>query len=226
MPFLLHIDTALEKASIMLSRNGQRIAIAENSSQKDHASWLHPSILDLSKNNEFSLDDLDAIAVTIGPGSYTGLRVGLATAKGLCFALNKPLIAINTLDLMASGAVSVQTELICPMIDARRMEVYTAIYDKDLQYLLKPTSIILDPSSFEKKLAAHTISFFGNGSGKFSSICKNYNASFPDITTNMDNMITMAEKSMENNVFADLQTIEPLYIKNFNSGEKEPPVKS
>lgn len=226
MPFLLHIDTALEKASIMLSRNGQRIAIAENSSQKDHASWLHPSILDLLKNNEFSLDDLDAIAVTIGPGSYTGLRVGLATAKGLCFALNKPLIAINTLDLMASGAVSVQTELICPMIDARRMEVYTAIYDKDLQYLLKPTSIILDPSSFEKKLAAHTISFFGNGSGKFSSICKNYNASFPDITTNMDNMITMAEKSMENNVFADLQTIEPLYIKNFNSGEKEPPVKS
>lgn len=226
MPFLLHIDTALEKASIMLSRNGQRIAIAENSSQKDHASWLQPSILDLSKNNEFSLDDLDAIAVTIGPGSYTGLRVGLATAKGLCFALNKPLIAINTLDLMASGAVSVQTELICPMIDARRMEVYTAIYDKDLQYLLKPTSIILDPSSFEKKLAAHTISFFGNGSGKFSSICKNYNASFPDITTNMDNMITMAEKSMENNVFADLQTIEPLYIKNFNSGEKEPPVKS
>lgn len=226
MPFLLHIDTALEKASIMLSRNGQRIAIAENSSQKDHASWLQPSILDLSKNNEFSLDDLDAIAVTIGPGSYTGLRVGLATAKGLCFALNKPLIAINTLDLMASGAVSVQTELICPMIDARRMEVYTAIYDKDLQYLLKPTSIILDPSSFEKKLAAHTISFFGNGSGKFSSICKNYNASFPDITTNMDNMITMAEKSMENNVFADLQTIEPLYIKNFNSGENEPPVKS
>jgi tRNA threonylcarbamoyladenosine biosynthesis protein TsaB len=140
MSLLLHIDTAVENASVCISKNGELIGIAENKNQKDHATWIQPAIQSLMKEAVYNLKELDAVAVSNGPGSYTGLRVGLATAKGLCFALNKPLITLSTLEVMTIAALNIPISNInyfCPLIDARRMEVFTAIYDISLKTILR-----------------------------------------------------------------------------------------
>src|SRR5687767_1657626 len=129
MALILNIDTAMELASICLSDEKEVLSFSENRDQKDHAGWLQPAIKQVMDDAGFSLSELAAIAVTSGPGSYTGLRVGLSSAKGLCFALKLPLITVNTLEAMAQAVPSEAAALRCPMIDARRMEVFTAIYD-------------------------------------------------------------------------------------------------
>ena len=150
MALILNIDTTGSKTSIALAIDGDVIADASNSEQRDHASWIHPAIDQLLLRNGFKPADLSAIAVTVGPGSYTGLRVGLATAKGFCYALNIPLITENTLLVMASQAISrysnekqPSVDFYIPMIDARRMEVFTAVYDNDLNKILTPKALIL-----------------------------------------------------------------------------------
>src|SRR5215208_5364975 len=138
MSFILNIDTALETASVSLANNGRMLQSLVSESQKDHASWLHPAIKILLEKQGIGMDQLVAVGVSNGPGSYTGLRVGLSTAKGFCYALNIPLITIGTLKLMAFSARDEAEDLICPMIDARRMEVYTAIYTGEMAELIKP----------------------------------------------------------------------------------------
>lgn len=154
MPLLLNIDTATENATISISQNENVINFLGSSDQKHHASFLQPAIKQLLELNNFSIDQLDAISVTIGPGSYTGLRVGLASAKGLCYALNIPLIALGTLEVMALSVIKQnqkpESYLYCPMIDARRMEVFTALYDHNLNEIITPCSIDLKPKIFEK----------------------------------------------------------------------------
>ena len=167
MSWFLNIDTAVKTASVCLAKDEESIGIKINTSQNDHASWLQPSIALLLSENNVSIEELDAIAVSAGPGSYTGLRVGMATAKGLCFALNKPLILISTLKMMAAGVLSETSSLICPMIDARRMEVFTAVYNHSLDAILKPHNHILSPDSFNEILEQNIVVFFGNGSDKF-----------------------------------------------------------
>lgn len=135
MPLILHIDTATNYASICISKDDVVLGFEENAEQKNHASFLQPAIKAMFAKCNFNLSDIDAVAVTNGPGSYTGLRVGLASAKGLCFALNKALILLNTLQVMAAASIESKKEedidiLFCPMIDARRMEVFTALYAK------------------------------------------------------------------------------------------------
>src|SRR6266513_982784 len=131
MSLLLNIDTAIETASICLSKDGNVLHLSINENQKDHAAWLTVAIQEMMQNSGYQLNQLNAIAVTIGPGSYTGLRVGLSTAKGLCYVLKIPLLTIGTLEMMAFAAKQNPVDLLCPMIDARRMEVFTAVYDKD-----------------------------------------------------------------------------------------------
>jgi len=215
MALILNIDTAVETASICLAKDGRLLLLDKNKDQKDHAGWLHPAIEAMMNETGYKLTDMDAFTVTIGPGSYTGLRVGLATAKGFCFALQKPLIVINTLQMMANAATENAVELICPMIDARRMEVFTAIYNKKLEIIVEPLALVVDEKSFAKELALNKILFLGNGSKKFKSLCENKNAVFTEITADASNIISLSELQFSKNQFADLAYSEPLYLKEF-----------
>jgi tRNA threonylcarbamoyladenosine biosynthesis protein TsaB len=220
MALILNIDTAVDVASICLAKDGKVLSIAKNESQKDHASWLHIAIKEIFEKNSLELRSVEAIAVTGGPGSYTGLRIGMATAKGICFALNKPLISLNTLLVMANAAKDESADLLCPMIDARRMEVFAAIYTKELEIVKDPVAITLSENSFAEYLSNNSICFFGNGSKKFQAIEKSSQAFFVEIKTDALSMISLSEKSFSEKKFADLAYAEPLYLKEFYTPSK------
>jgi len=215
--FILNIDCATETSSVCLANNEIPISISINPSQKDTAAWLHFAINDLLKKEKLFLQQLDAIAVTEGPGSYTGLRVGMATAKGLCYALNKPLITINTLYLMAFAAKKTRHEFLCPMIDARRMEVFTAVFDYDMNLKLGPTNLILSETSFKDILEKHFTVFFGSGSIKLQAIMKHSHASFAKVEVNAESMTPVSYTKYKGQEFADLAYSQPFYGKDFHS---------
>ena len=215
MALILNIDTAVDVASVCLAKDGQALSIVRNESQKDHASWLHIAIKEIFEKNNLEVRSVDAIAITGGPGSYTGLRIGIATAKGICYALNKPLISLNTLLAMVNAAKNESADLLCPMIDARRMEVFTAIYTKDLQIIKEPAAITLHENSFDEYLSDSSICFFGNGSNKLKAIIKHGKAIFKDLKVDASSMISLSEKKFTGKEFTDLAYAEPLYLKEF-----------
>lgn len=215
MALILNIDTAVNAASVCLAKDGNILSFAKNENQKDHSSWLHIAIKEVFEKNALQLDSLDAIAVTEGPGSYTGLRIGMATAKGICYALHKPLITLNTLLVMANAAKNENADLLCPMIDARRMEVFTALYSKKLELIKQPVAMTVDEKSFDEKLVSNTICFFGNGSDKFQQIKNNSRAIFKDLNVDASSMIGLTEGRFQERKFADLAYAEPLYLKEF-----------
>lgn len=215
MALILNIDTAVESASVCISKDGEILSVSKNEKQKDYASWLHIAIKEIFEKNKLEMGSIDAVAITEGPGSYTGLRIGMATAKGICYALNKPLITLNTLQVMASAAKGTNTDMLCPMIDARRMEVFTAIYTKELQTVKEPIAITLDEKSFDGELMDHSICFFGNGSNKFQKIKEHSNASFAEIKFDASEMVSLVEEKFSKKQFSDLAYAEPLYLKEF-----------
>ncbi len=220
MALILNIDTATEIAFISISDNDKIFQFAINYNQQDHASFLQPAIKKLLLKLDLSINKLNAIAVTAGPGSYTGLRVGMASAKGLCYALNIPLITINTLEVMALSAmnqIKKNAALYCPMIDARRMEVFTAIYDHDLNEILKPCSLILDKNSFAELLKTNTIYFSGDGAAKMKDLLQNDNAVFLNTETSPDAMAKLSYKNFINKSFADVSFSSPFYLKEFHT---------
>src|SRR5580704_5487088 len=180
MSLILNIDTSMETAGVCLSIDGSTLIMAESTDQKNHSSWLHPTIARLLEETGHRVRDLQAVAVSAGPGSYTGLRVGMAAAKGFCYALGIPLIAENTLNVMAFAAREqlAGADLLCPMIDARRMEVFTAIYRNDGTILLPATAMIIDENSFAEYLLLHKMSFFGDGSHKCKQLITAPSAAF------------------------------------------------
>ncbi|MGZ3881925.1 MAG: tRNA (adenosine(37)-N6)-threonylcarbamoyltransferase complex dimerization subunit type 1 TsaB [Flavisolibacter sp.] len=217
MSLSLNIDTAIETASVCLAKDDMSIGLKVNPSQKDSAAWLHVAIKELLYQTGFSMQALDAIAVTEGPGSYTGLRVGMATAKGLCYVLGKPLIVVNTLLTMANTAASgYDADLFCPMIDARRMEVFTAVYDKGMNIVLPPTNVILNELSFNG-LPEGRLLCFGNGSEKFQKITKHKYASFARIEVNAASMVPLTYRRVIERNFTNLAYSEPYYGKDFHS---------
>ena len=220
MALILNIDTAVDTASVSLAKDGRMLSIEKNEKQKDHTGWLHLAIREIFEKNNSELKTVDAIAVTGGPGSYTGLRIGMATAKGICYALNKPLITLNTLQVMANAAKDEKADLLCPMIDARRMEVFAAIYSKDMQIIKQPAAIEINEKSFDDELSTNTICFFGNGSTKFQSIKRNINAIFSSIIADASSMISLSEEIFKQKDFADLAYAEPLYLKEFHTPGK------
>lgn len=227
MALILNIDTATENASICIAKEQQILGQMVNASQKDHAAWLQPAIQELLKQTGISIHQLQAIAVTKGPGSYTGLRVGMASAKGLCFALGIPFIAINTLKVMAKAVLdsnallpAKQPFLICPMIDARRMEVFTAIYQQNLQITMEPSAITLNEDGFSEQLLHHTIWFTGSGSLKYRSMQTHPNAYFNNIPFNTTHLAALANEQWQLQSFSDLVYTEPEYIKDFYFGSK------
>lgn len=217
MAILLNIDTALESASVCLSREGQPLQLLVNEEKRDHAAWLHPAIQQLLREQQCELQDLQGVAVSIGPGSYTGLRIGLSAAKGLCYALSLPLVTVGTLHLLAHAVKKEATGLICPMIDARRQEVYTAVYDKELNEHSAPAALVLDAGSFSAWLRKGPLLFCGNGSTKFQPLAASPNAAFSKTTCNASHLGELAHNYFNRQLFAPLAYTEPLYIKEFYS---------
>lgn len=218
MSLILNIDTALDNASVCLSKDGNVLQISYNENQKDHASWLHTAIAELLQKNSCKINELHGVAVSIGPGSYTGLRVGLSAAKGFCFALNIPLITVSSLMLIAFAAKEEATDLICPLIDARRMEVFTALYDKNLQEIQSAHSLVLDEKSFASVLLNNKVHFCGNGIAKLKPIIADHNANYCNINADASHLAYLSLKYYKNKDFADLAYTEPLYIKEFYKG--------
>lgn len=223
MSLILVIDTSGENAFVCLSAEGKLLAIQESREQNQHASFIHVAITDLFKGLPISLEKIDAVSVVNGPGSYTGLRVGLSTAKGLCFALQKPLILLNTLKMMAKCirnnymATNDQkgNELFCPLIDARRAEVFTGIYNTEIEEVLSNTNLIIDESTFGEYADNHLIIFGGNACTKVEKVLQNKNCIyFPHLSYSKEACVE-AEILFENKEFASLIYAEPYYLKEF-----------
>ena len=218
--YILNIDTSVETAFVALSLNGRVVQTSYNEVQKDHAGFLHVAIREIIEQNHITLQDLKAVAVTEGPGSYTGLRVGMATAKGLCYSLGLPMITIGTLKLIAIDAMmqsDLQEFLICPMVDARRMEVFTATYNRQLHEIDPPATLILDEHSYAEILQQQPVVFCGNGAQKFSRICNHNNAHFFQNNKLVDAMAALSIRFFNDQSFADLVHTEPLYVKQHMS---------
>lgn len=216
---ILCLETSTRACSVALAQNGKLLALKESLDEKySHAENLTVFIDDVCKQSKISLKEIDAVAISKGPGSFTGLRIGVSTAKGLCYALNKPLIAINSLESMAVGCISPQV-LACPMIDAKRMEVYCAVYDDKLNEIKKTSAEIIDERSFADLLKGHKILFFGDGAEKCKTQIKSQNAVFIDgINPSAQFMIPIAGKYFIEKRFEDMAYFEPFYLKDFVSG--------
>lgn len=223
MATILHIDTSGSTAAICIASNASISSYRINENRNDHAAFLQPAIIDVLKEQNISFNQLDAIAVSMGPGSYTGLRVGLSSAKGLCYALNLPLITINSLQIIAlAGALEHHhpKALYVAMIDARRMEVFTAIYDSNAKEIVAPQALVLQPNSYESYLIDKKIIFLGDGAEKFSRICTHKNAIFLKSYQPLQAFVNLAFENFNTNFFANLAYAEPLYVKEFYDNKK------
>lgn len=219
MPLILHIDAATENALIAISKNETVILSATNNKQKDHASFLQPAIKHLLQQSDISINQLNAVSVTEGPGSYTGLRVGMATAKGLCYALQIPLITLCTPEVMALSVIETTNKshlyLYCPMIEARRMEVFTAIFDDKLNVIQSPHALIVEPTSFDEILDGKQIIFFGSGAKKFIDISSHSNLRFSNTAISASSLVKTSILKFSKKQFTDLAGAEPVYLKQF-----------
>jgi tRNA threonylcarbamoyladenosine biosynthesis protein TsaB len=229
MALILNIDTSTTFASVCLAKDEIVLKEMLNKEQKDHAAWIQPAIKTLVDSMGYSLSDIQAIAVTAGPGSYTGLRVGMATAKGLCYALQIPLITEITLKVMAIRARNQLKQmqlfdssvLLCAMIDARRMEVFTGVYNDNLDEVDAPGAVILEPDSFRSKLESHKIVFFGDGAAKWKHVSNNPNVSIlNDIFPTSGFLAVLAAAHFQRKSFTDIAYAEPVYLKEFYSHTK------
>ncbi len=217
MAIILNIDTATDSASVCLANEAASVKLIVNDNKKDHASWLHTVIQKLISKPKLSFKNIDAIAVTIGPGSYTGLRVGLSAAKGLCFASGIPLIGINTLEMLAHPLLAEETDLICPVIDARRMEIFMAVYNKQMEEIIKPCAMVIEKNSFDQLFEHGKIIFSGTGVEKLKKIIVHPQAVFNNTVANASDMAEISEEKFRGKDFLDLAYAEPFYIKAFYS---------
>lgn len=218
MPNILSIETATPVCSATLSIDGKVIINKESHQGQSHSSLLGvfvSDIMDYVRDNNITLD---AIAVSSGPGSYTGLRIGVSEAKGLSYGLGIPMIAIPTAQIMASmmiGKIS-NDYLLCPMIDARRMEVYSAFFDQSLNQIRKTSADIIDSNSYKDLLEKNKIAFFGSGAEKCKEVISHPNSLFiENIVPLASGMVLLAEKAFVNKEFVDNAYFEPFYLKEF-----------
>jgi len=226
-PLILHIETATDICSVALSEGDRQLALVESDQERSHATLLNSFIRQAVAQAGKELKDLDGIAVSKGPGSYTGLRIGVSTAKGLAFALKKPLLASGTLENMASGSIShaVIRELInihgdllllCPMLDARRMEVYAGFFTLNSGLFREVAADVIDEESYHKILDLHQVCFFGNGADKCKAVLNHPNAHFIDgINPSAVSMIPPVLKKYQLKQFEDVAYFEPFYLKDF-----------
>lgn len=185
MPLILNIDTALESGYVSLSSKGTVLSERRNDVSGNHASFLHTAIEGLFHDTGIEKDELSAVALSAGPGSYTGLRIGMSAAKGLCYALRKPLICINTLELLAADVLEQLSQedtaspfFICPMIDARRMDVFTAVFNPCLNIDFAPQAVVIDDFFMQQFLSSATVYFTGSGAVKWKKLSKSTRSVF------------------------------------------------
>lgn len=225
MGLILQIDTATDQASVSLALTGIVLQERFNNRAMDHAAWIHSAIQEMlsAANDDYQLNSVDAVAVVAGPGSYTGLRVGMATAKGICYALGIPLINVNTLALMAYTIKKdvLPSQLIGPMLDARRMEVFTGLYDAALHEVIPPCAMILGENSFGEYLDKQQIVFSGNGSDKWKKMVQHSNALFYDAVYTPADIASMADDAFNKQAFSDMAYSDPLYLKDFYTAQKK-----
>lgn len=220
MSTILHIETSTAVCSVAVSQDGHNIFVKEDFQGPSHAVLLGVFVDEALSFIDSHAIPLDAVAVSCGPGSYTGLRIGVSMAKGICYGRNVPLIGIPTLKVLSVPVLLYQElpddALICPMIDARRMEVYAAIYDRALQVKRETAADIVDENSYLEFLENHPVYFFGNGAAKCREKIKHPNAKFiDDINPLAKMMAPLAEKAMAEKQFEDVAYFEPYYLKEF-----------
>lgn len=226
-PLILHIETATDICSVALSEGDQQLSIAESGPDRSHATLLNIYIRKVFEQSKRKLAQIDAVAISKGPGSYTGLRIGVSTAKGLAYALERPLIALGTLENMANGAMnhpSIQklidkhgkAVLLCPMIDARRMEVYAEFYSTDMTIIREVSADIIENISYGDMLDKHHICFFGNGSQKCETVLNHPHAHFVNgLYPSASYMIVPVLNRYHHDQFENVAYFEPFYLKDF-----------
>lgn len=215
MIYILNIETATKQCSVSVSKNNELIALRELAEENfNHAEKLHVFIAEVIEEAKIQLADLKAISVSKGPGSYTGLRIGVSSAKGLSYALNIPLIAIDTLQIIAKQ-ITISEGIIQPMIDARRMEVFTASFDKDYQLIGETKAVILDENAFDD--VQGIIHLLGDGAEKSETVLKNDRFVFHSELKypSAKDMVQLSYEAYLNDKFEDVAYFEPYYLKDF-----------
>ena len=216
MERIILIETSTALCSAALAENGAITAYKESSAPKAHASLTAVFIQDMLAERGITLADCDAVCVSKGPGSYTGLRVGVSTAKGLCFGSQKPLLAVGTLDTLVAQAAeeAADVKFVIPMIDARRMEVYTAVFENG-QQITETAPAIIDETSFAEYLEQGVCLFIGDGAGKCADVIKHPNARFTQCWPKASAMLSPAQQAYKEKRFEDVAYFEPFYLKEF-----------
>ena len=214
------METATTNCSVALCEDANVIALKEdNSKGYSHAEKLHVFIDEILKENDLKINNLDAVAISKGPGSYTGLRIGVSAAKGLCFAQDIPLISVPTLSALPKQIDPKEGEQIIPMLDARRMEVYSAVFDSAFNQIRDTKAEVLSEESFQEELAKGKVYFIGNGVAKFSEICEHPNAEFiEDRLPSAKEMCSIAYDKYKISDIEDVAYFEPYYLKDFVAG--------
>ena len=228
---ILCLETSTAVCSVALVENGKDIALRESLDGQNHAEKITIFIDEVMKEANVSYRDLDAVATSMGPGSYTGLRIGVSTAKGLCYAMEKPLIAVDTLAAMAYGFKDYKTtrlqdyklestDILCPMIDARRMEVYSAFFNEQLERISETNAIIIDENSFMEMKQNNHLYLFGDGADKLVNLFENeVNITVVEkFHCSAAYMAKLADEAFKNKQFVDVAYFEPFYLKNFVPG--------
>ena len=223
MAYILSIETATTNCSVSLSKNGETLQLKEDyGNGYSHAEKLHLYIDEILKESKVEKTELKAIAVSKGPGSYTGLRIGVSAAKGLCFALDIPLISISTLESLAHQ-VKTDSGLIVPMLDARRMEVYSAIFSNEFNLVREIQAQILDETSFSEELSSSKVTFIGNGVEKTKALLNSENAIFIEgKLPSAGEMSQLVFTKYKANNFEDVAYFEPYYLKDFVAIKPKP----
>ena len=219
MAVILCLETSTTNCSVAIAVDGEIIALQEDNNNKySHAEKLHSFIDQVLAESRTLKSSLQAIAVSKGPGSYTGLRIGVSAAKGLCFAMDVPLIAVPTLEALAHQAV-IENGYIISMLDARRLEVYAAVFSSDNNQIRETKAEILDENSYDDYLKTNKVCFIGDGVQKFKALCKHKNAVFIDNKLPSAKQIgALAELKYHKNDFEDVAYFEPYYLKDFIAG--------
>jgi tRNA threonylcarbamoyladenosine biosynthesis protein TsaB len=240
MALILNIDVSGKQGFVAVSKDGICIDSIINDEPMQHAAFLQPAVQAILNRNELSVNQINAVSLSNGPGSYTGLRVGLASAKGLCYALQIPLITINTLQVLALSASTEakdssnylnklleglaktdQPLLFCPIIDARRMEVFFGLYDENNKSIIEPNARIIDDNFLHSYLLNHVICFFGSGASKWQAIVNSPNAVFLPEPLQQDALCQLSSQKYEALNFANLIQAEPFYCKAFHETGKK-----
>lgn len=221
MALILHIETSTKNCSVSIAENGQLLALtAEHEDGYAHGEKLHQFVQWTLEGAECELQDLDAICVSKGPGSYTGLRIGVSAAKGFAYALEIPMMAINSLEIIATKHQNSDYDFIVPMIDARRMEVYTAIFDRDLKMVSSTEAKVIDEDSYVE-YRDHKLLLVGDGAVKTQELLKHLNADFVAQFPSAEDMCALAYQRFLNEDFVDVAYFEPYYLKDFVAGKKK-----